>query len=122
VAASSWLHQQARHAAVFKGKRVEQILLAVDPTVFKPGSKDFYRRKFGLPTDKKIIFFGCQKTHDRRKGMSYLLEALTLIAASSGPLKNNINVAVAGEIEKKEHVLHVRISPGLANWNSRSLK
>lgn len=105
VAASSWLYQQAHHAAVFKNKRVEQILLAVDPDVFKPGSKDFYRQKLGLPTDKKIIFFGCQKTHDRRKGMSYLLEALKLVATSSGQLKNSIHVAVAGDSEELDPML-----------------
>lgn len=105
VAASGWLYRQAHQASVFRNKCLEQILLAVDPTVFKPDSKDLFREKLGLPLDKKIMFFGCQKTHDRRKGMSFLIESLKLAATSSGTLKDTVHLALAGESKELEHLL-----------------
>jgi glycosyltransferase involved in cell wall biosynthesis len=34
------------------------------------------RRRFDLPPGRKIVFFGAQSLKDRRKGLSYLAEAL----------------------------------------------
>jgi len=106
VAASSLLYNQASQAAIFNGKRIEKIMLAVDPTFFQPGSKQNMRQKLGLPIDKKIIFFGAQKASVRRKGMLYLIEALNNLAHSSSSLSNRIHFAVAGDFKEIEPVLN----------------
>ena len=107
VAGSGLLQLQATRAALFHGKRIEKILLAVDPTVFKPGQKTKIRQKLGLPADKKIIFFGAQKISERRKGMSYLMEAVDVVAHSSEGYGKKVHIAVAGDSKE--------IEPGLAS-------
>ena len=96
VAASSHLYAQAHRSSLFKDKKIEKILLGVDPKVFKPGPKDAARRSLGFPLDKKILFFGAQSLKERRKGMSYMFAALEKLAASHSVRMQDILLVTAG--------------------------
>lgn len=97
VAGSSHLLDQALRSSLFKGKRVEKILLGVDTELFRPGQKDDARRSLGLPLDKKIIFFGAQSMKERRKGMSYMLSTLEKLARSQSVRAKDVLLVTAGQ-------------------------
>ncbi len=80
VAGSFWLENQSRNAVITEGKRIEKILLAVDPEIFKPSSKVNARNVFGLPIDKKIVFFAANSWEESRKGIKYVLELINLFS------------------------------------------
>ncbi|NJD54803.1 MAG: glycosyltransferase [Nitrospirae bacterium] len=79
VPATARLAEQAGRASLFSGKKIEKILLGVDPDTFRPAARELPRTSFGLPLDRKIIFFGAQSLKSRRKGLSYLVEALNIL-------------------------------------------
>ena len=90
VGCSKWIAERARKSALTEGHRVVSIPNVVPQETFHPMPKDEARALFGLPTDKRLLLFSCQKVSDERKGMAYMLEALEL-------LKNeNIALVVAG--------------------------
>lgn len=101
VAASSWLQRQLEEGSVFRNKRHEKILLAVDPVIFCPISQVKAREQLNLPADRMIIFFGASRLHEERKGIRYLLGALRRLHAMLGDnaaLRDRILVVTAGVI------------------------
>jgi glycosyltransferase involved in cell wall biosynthesis len=80
IAPTGWVESRIRESSLFGGHRVERIPLAVDTSVFRPGDQADARDRLGLPRERKILFFGCSLHKDPRKGMSYLEEALHILA------------------------------------------
>lgn len=80
VTISEWLADCARSSSIIGDRRFEVIGNPIDPGVFKPLDREASRRAFNLPLDKLLILFGAiGGTSDRRKGFSYLAEALTML-------------------------------------------
>ncbi len=100
VSGTGWLTNQAKEATVFNGKRIEQIMLGVDAEIFRPMPRETARKKFGLPTEKKIMFFGSQFINLKRKGMRYLIEALKSLKEQMGNDDNKILMVSAGDISR----------------------
>lgn len=79
VTISEWLAKCARASSILRDRRIEVIGNPIDPRVFKPLDRAASRHAFNLPQDKKLILFGAiGGASDRRKGFSYLAEALKL--------------------------------------------
>jgi glycosyltransferase involved in cell wall biosynthesis len=99
VVGSTWLKRQAMESSLFSGHPVRQILLGLDVNVFKPASQVAARDILGLPTGRKIIFFGAHNISEERKGIAYLVEALgqlyTLLSGNPD-LRSKILVVTAG--------------------------
>jgi len=76
VTCSNWLAGVARSSALLKDFRIEAIPNPIDTTVFGPKGKAWLRNKWGIDSDSKIILFGAANILDRRKGITYLVEAL----------------------------------------------
>ncbi len=100
VLASEWQYLQATKSTVFKNHPIHKILIAINPDIFKPVSKDIIRKKFGIGIEKKVIFFGAKYFKDERKGFKYLMEALnklTELMVHEPLLRNNIILLLAGD-------------------------
>lgn len=101
ITASEWQYRQAIKSSLFKNKPIHKILLSINPSVFKPINKDEIRLKFGIPSDKKVIFFGSVGLTDLRKGMLYLIESLKILKektkATNPDLEKYIFLLIAGE-------------------------
>jgi glycosyltransferase involved in cell wall biosynthesis len=76
VAPTSWAEEKVRASAIFGGHHVERIALAIDTAIFRPGDRAAARAEFGIPPDKRVVFFGSSYLHEPRKGSAYLIEAL----------------------------------------------
>jgi glycosyltransferase involved in cell wall biosynthesis len=99
IAASSTLANQASRSSLFKGKKIEKLMLSVDENIFKPENKEKAQEYFNIPKGKKVIFFGAASLTEKRKGFKYLIEALNIMSKNinNTNLKNeNIFLLIAG--------------------------
>ncbi|BAU56186.1 glycosyltransferase family 4 protein [Mucilaginibacter gotjawali] len=82
VTCSHWLADVARTSSLLKDFRIETIPNPIDTELFSPQDKNAARLKWNIDPKSKIILFGAANILDRRKGITYLVEALN-------DLKNN---------------------------------
>ena len=76
VSCSNWLGSVAKQSALLKGASVQTIPNPIDTELFSPQDKAAARAKWGISPSAKIILFGAANINDRRKGITYLVEAL----------------------------------------------
>lgn len=99
IAGSEWQYKQAKESSLFKNKVIHKILISVDPGIFIPVDKLEIRKKTGIPSGKKVIFFGALGLDSARKGMKYLLESLTILKSlltEESELRESIFLLIAG--------------------------
>ena len=92
VGCSQWISDLAKQA--MPQARVKHINNCIPQEIFFPQDVKACREAFALPEKGKLILFTCQKVTDKRKGMSYLLEALQYLQSKDIHL-----VVVGGEAE-----------------------
>ncbi|MBQ6965580.1 MAG: glycosyltransferase family 4 protein [Bacteroidaceae bacterium] len=112
VGCSRWMASLAQNSLLTKGHQVLSIPNAIDTDVFCPHDKAEARKVFGLPIDKHLLLFGCQRITDERKGFRFLVEALTLIKRNHPALAEATEIAVVGgEAENIRHEVPFDIIP-----------
>src|SRR5690606_25994876 len=117
VCPSNWLKGELLKSEVFKGKEVKVIPNPLDTDLFKKGDKMQLRKKLKLPTDKKLILFGANKsTLDINKGFDLLQKALinidsdhelVVFGASSGENISGIKTHYLGKIDEEEKLAEI---------------
>ncbi len=110
VTCSQWLCRMAQASALAKGQRVVSIPNPIDSTVFAPRNRSEARRQLGLETSGTKILFGCQKVTDERKGLRYLIEAMSQLpdvevllvggnaAATMALMPDNVRTVAIGQV------------------------
>lgn len=83
VTCSKWLREKAEESSLLKGFKIYNIPNPIDQKVFYPMDKQTVRQKLSLPVNKKLILFAAANISDKRKGLSYLLDALDLFIQSN---------------------------------------
>lgn len=81
VTCSQWLAGVAKQSSLIKNFRIEAIPNPIDINIFSPKDKIAARQKRGIDPSAKIILFGAANINDRRKGISYLVNALNILKA-----------------------------------------
>lgn len=76
VACSHWLAGVSKQSKLLKGRRILAIPNPIDTDVYSPKNKLDMKEKWRINPFAKIILFGAANINDRRKGLSYLVEAL----------------------------------------------
>lgn len=76
VSGTTWMTRQIRESSLFGSHAIEEIALPIETANFSPEHRDVARRRWDLPSNRKIIMIGAQRLHDPRKGMRELLAAL----------------------------------------------
>jgi glycosyltransferase involved in cell wall biosynthesis len=76
VTPSRWLAEEARKSSLFSGTRVDVIPYGLDLEIFAPRDKAYSRDLLGIPQDARVVLFLADVVDNRRKGFSFLLEAL----------------------------------------------
>jgi glycosyltransferase involved in cell wall biosynthesis len=70
---------RASTSVLFKHKKIHHFLLPIDENVFVPAEKAKSKAYYDISPRKKVIFFGASQLTDIRKGISYLLDALSIL-------------------------------------------
>jgi glycosyltransferase involved in cell wall biosynthesis/predicted SAM-dependent methyltransferase len=94
VAPSAWLAEEARKSSLLKRFPVHVIPNAHPLDIFKPLSREPLRRGLGIKDDELVLTFVSHHLGNKRKGMDFLLAALSRIAA--GPLRETVRVLLMG--------------------------
>lgn len=82
---------RAEKSILFKHKTILKSLMVIDEDRFKPADKTEAKKFFNIPTNKDVLFFGAANFNDKRKGLSFLIEAIDSINL------DNIVLLVAGD-------------------------
>ena len=96
VTCSHWLETMARDSALLEGQPVSCIPNAVPTSIFFPHPRKTCRESLRLPQDRRLILFSSQFVGDRRKGYTYLTEALRRLVANDSQWRDNLGVVVIG--------------------------
>ena len=96
VACSKWLEQEAKSSALLCGQSITSIPNPIETRVFTPGDKTKARMAEGLPADKQLLLFVCQRVTNPNKGMSYLIEACQQLAEQRPEMKEKTGVVILG--------------------------
>ena len=80
VTSSKWLRKMAQKSTLLKKESVIDMVTPVDTDLFKPNIDNSLRKEYGINEDKKVILFLAMSAVDERKGFSYLIDALKIIA------------------------------------------
>ncbi len=92
-----------RQSEIYKGFRVERLILPMDELRYHPAeNRDELREKWGVPINSKIVLAGATNLNEPRKGMVLLIRALqqmkgeviTLLLAGNGTLQGTPNNAI----------------------------
>jgi glycosyltransferase involved in cell wall biosynthesis len=90
ITCSEWLANTARSSGLLQQANITAIPNPIDTSLFEPRDGNAKRdllKKWGLPTDRKIVLFSAMKVTDERKGYVYFLEAMRLIKQKHPELK-----------------------------------
>jgi glycosyltransferase involved in cell wall biosynthesis len=96
VACSGWLAGVAGKSSLIGKLPVTSIPNPIDIDTFSPRHKVAERKKRSIKPDAKIILFGAANINDKRKGITYLVEALNLLKQSNRDT-SNIEVVIFGK-------------------------
>ena len=105
VVPSRWMADLVRASPLLGRFRTQHIPTGIDTQVFRPGPQDEARRRFGLPLDRRIVFFAAAHLNERRKGLHLLAEALRrmerpplLVVAGNGTVAGGVESRSLGTI------------------------
>ncbi len=76
---SEWDYQNTIESSLFKNTPILRTHMSVQPDVFAPGSNGGIRKTKGIAEDDLVIFFGAVHFAEERKGLKYLVQALSLL-------------------------------------------
>jgi glycosyltransferase involved in cell wall biosynthesis len=96
VTCSNWLGRVAKQSALLKDANIQAIPNPIDTNVFSPKDKVAGRAKWNVNQNSKIILFGAANINDRRKGISYLVEALHLLK-NNYPKNGTVEMVIFGK-------------------------
>jgi glycosyltransferase involved in cell wall biosynthesis len=106
VACSRWLEGEAKASALLKDQKVTSIPNPIDTRLFCPGSQQAARHSLGLPADRKLLLFICQRVTNKNKGMDYLVEACRQLAEQHPDMVKTTGVVImGGHADEVTHLL-----------------
>ena len=112
VGCSRWMADLALKSCLTQGHTITNVPNAIDTDVFKPMDKQAARKRFNLPSDKKLLLFGAQRITDVRKGFTFLTEACEHINMHHSTLPGELGVVVlGGDAEKVKSALPLPVYP-----------
>lgn len=82
VCPSQWLADRVKESFL-REYQVKVIPNAVDIEIFKPKNKSIFRKKYGIPIEKKVILCLAADLKDERKGLKYFFKSLKYITAKN---------------------------------------
>lgn len=112
LAATSWLKKQLLDSTLFKDKQIYDMMLGTDDEIFRPIEKkkqEYIRKKNGIKSDHKVVFFGASRIYDERKGFLYLIKALEKLSDDNSFDKRKLVIVTAGEMANENVFSNINI-------------
>ena len=124
VACSRWLEGEAKASALLRGQHVVSIPNPIDTRVFSPGSRQEARAQEGLPADRRLVLFVCQRVTNAYKGMDHLIEACRLLAEEHPGMSDEVTVVLLGSHadEVASQLPFPSIAPGYVSDEQRMVR
>lgn len=99
VYGNHYMQQFYKKSLLLKDANCEILPSAIiDTEIFKPMDPNEFRTKYHIPLDKKhVLMFGSQYLNNPRKGVSYLLEAFSILKQRMKDRSNDIIVVIVGK-------------------------
>lgn len=97
ITCSNWLQIRAKSSALLKNATVTSLPNAIDTNFYQPQNKTNLRKKYGICQGAFLILFGAYNINHPKKGFSYLLEALQILASRQACLPEKIEVLIFGK-------------------------
>ncbi|MGB7161393.1 MAG: glycosyltransferase family 4 protein [Tepidisphaeraceae bacterium] len=101
VGTSTWIASESRRSSLLKPFPITVIPNGLDVNDFAPRDKGFARDLFDVPRDAKVILFASESLETKRKGFSYVVDALSGLSGvgkpflvSVGALKSPLNLPI----------------------------
>jgi len=101
VTCSNWLAKEAGKSKLLGDKQIVTIPNPIDTNIYKPNDKESARKKFGFEPDKFLLLIGAMNLKEKRKGFSYLVEALKYIYESYKKFDQKIEILTFGKLDRK---------------------
>lgn len=114
VTCSHWLAGEARRSSLLKGFRIDTIPNPIDTDLFSPKDKPALKAKWLIEPGTRVILFGAANILDRRKGISYLIDALNCLKTDYADM-SDIEIVIFGKNKSldvsllpfKGHEMHI---------------
>jgi glycosyltransferase involved in cell wall biosynthesis len=97
IASSNWMAEIASKSSLIGNSNIVVLPNPIDTDVFKPGDKMSIRKQLRLPADKFLILSGAANLKDKRKGFSYLTEALKKMALVNPKISEDYGLITFGK-------------------------
>ncbi|MDQ5820506.1 MAG: glycosyltransferase family 4 protein [Actinomycetota bacterium] len=109
VVPSRWMAKLVRESPLLCRFPTHHIPTGIDTDAFRPGPQEEARRRFGLPLDRRIVFFAAADLNERRKGLHLLIAALRrmndpplLVLAGSGVVSGDVEHRALGTLSNED--------------------
>ena len=100
VTCSNWLAKEAGRSKLFENKQIVTISNPIDTNVYKPNNKENARKKFEFEPEKLLLLIGAMNLKEKRKGFSYLVEALQYIYENYKEFGQKIELLTFGKLDR----------------------
>lgn len=97
VTCSRWLLEKSSQSTLLGQQKLISIPNPINTDVFKITDKAEARQKLGLPADKCLLLFGAERADNPMKGITYLIEALRLLAQKMPEACSRVEVVIFGK-------------------------
>jgi glycosyltransferase involved in cell wall biosynthesis len=111
VTPSKWLKTVAEKSTLLKNCRIEHIPNSLEVDIFNARSKNSAKESLFLKTQGVNLLFGCQGHYEKRKGISYLVNALEICLQDKRfqnlAKENKVNILTFGNPSKEIKKLRI---------------
>jgi glycosyltransferase involved in cell wall biosynthesis len=104
ICPSNWLYQEVVKSGICKPNRVHHIPNGINTDIFRPIRSSSVRDKYQIESSDTVLLFVADSLTNRRKGMAYLLEALSQIDKNLTLLA----VGTSNSFEQSNKLTHVK--------------
>ena len=100
VTCSNWLAKEVGRSKLLGAKQIITIPNSIDTNIYKPSDRESARKEFGFEPDKFLLLIGAMNLKEKRKGFSYLIEALKYIYENYKEFDQKIEILTFGKIDR----------------------
>ena len=76
ICPSQWMYDCVKNGSLYKKNSVNKIPFNLDTEFWSSSEKEFSKKNFGIPDNKKIVLFGSSTSANNRKGFDIIINLL----------------------------------------------